>query len=547
MKKFLAIVLALVVVLGLCACGGNGSGNGGGDDVTADGKVKLSIGIPTNALVLDHDKNALTRWIEETCNVELKFQEYSGGTDVTTQITSTVAAREDLPDILFGIELGDSIVSRYGKDGYLVDLSDYFADKEGKSKNFWDRMTNELTQQEQDYVLRRMTDAASGKIYGVPCVETSMIDTMNYMMWINQEWLDKLNLKAPTNNEELLKVLRAFKENDCNGDGDPTNEIPLFGSHQAGLSANVIDWLINLHIYYNEARNWQVKDGKLVSTYTQDAYREALKFINTLTKEKLLTSMAWSATGSDVKQIATPSSGKAMVGMFCGHLTLHTAMGNEVLYQYVPLKTWGNAVRKDIGFGLTTFITNSCKNPEKAFEMLMTMWTWDGSMRIRYGEKDVNWTEADEGAKSDLGLDATYKLLSDPLTQQSTAKWAKIASTLNIYAEGETAQITQQLDEWTAKKSAMHAEASRLFDEAAAENHKPEEICPYLTHTEEENANTSALRTNVNTAVEKAQTDFCKGDRDPFSDTEWNKYLKELDDLGIATYAQYMQVAYDRS
>ena len=82
MKKILAIVLALVLVLGLCACTGNNGGNTTGGDEQANNnqsgtdmsqKVKLSIGIPTNAMVLDHDNNALTKWIEEECNVELIF------------------------------------------------------------------------------------------------------------------------------------------------------------------------------------------------------------------------------------------------------------------------------------------------------------------------------------------------------------------------------------------------------------------------------------------------------------------------------------------
>ena len=554
MKKFLAIVLALACVLSLCACGGNagnggngGEGNGeGAGNVTPDGKVKLSIGIPTNAMVLDHDNNALTKWIEEECNVELTFVEYAGGTDVATQISTTIAARQELPDILFGVSLGDSVITRYGKDGYFLDLSEYYADKEGASKIFWDRITNELSDYDRDLVLRKITDAETGAIYGVPVVETSLVDKMQFQPWINQKWLDKLGLKAPTNNEELVTVLKAFKTQDPNGNGI-ADEIPLFGSQNGGLGAKVVDWLINLFCYYNNSKQYNVgKDGKLYPVFTTDEYREALKFINMLYKEELLTSLAWTASGSEMKTITTPATGTAICGIFLGHLTTTTATNSEVMYEYVPLRTWGNVVRNDSTCKLSTFITESCDNPDKAFEMLMKMWSWDGSMRIRYGEYNVNWTDADPGSKSDIGLDATYKLIVDPLNVQSTAKWAKIASTLNVYAEGETAQIGDVTEEWFAKKSAMHAESYAIFEDVEKTFNDPSVKCPLLTYTEEEKNRTSTYTTNVSDRRSKAQTEFCTGVLDPYSDKDWNAYLKELEDLGLSIVMDYVQTAYDR-
>lgn len=550
MKKFLAIVLALVLVLGLCACTGGQSGNEGGSgdkeggsNVAAPGeKVKLSIGIPTNAMVLDHDNNALTKWVEEQCNVELTFVEYSGGTDVATQISTTIAARQDLPDILFGVSLSDSVITRYGKDGYLLDLSEYYADKEGKAKIFWDRVNNELSEYDRDLVLRKITNPDTGAIYSVPCVETSLIDKQAFRIWINQEWLDKLQLEAPTNNEELVEVLKAFRDKDPNGNGIK-DEIPLFTPLNVGGG---IEWLINLFVYFNTSRSFLVgEDGTLTHVRTTDEYREALKFIKYLSDEKLLTSLAWTATGSEAKQITTPSNGVALCGIFSAHLTTNCAMGNEVMYQYVPLKTWGCAVREDTSCSLTTFITESCDNPERAFEMLMTMWSWDGSMRIRYGEYGPNWDYADPGSKSDIGLDATYKLISDPLTQQSTAKWAKIASTLNVYAEGETAQVADNMDEWTKRKSKLHADNYALFCESEEENN-PEVICPLLVYTEDEKELTSMERTNTSDRMTRAMSEFCTGILDPNSDADWNAYLKELNDLGYPIWLELAQNTYNK-
>ena len=546
MKKFLAIVLVLACVLGLCACGGNGGSAGSKGDKNVEGRVTLSIGIPTSAMVLSHENNALTTWIEETCNVKLKFVEYAGGTDVATQISTNIAARQELPDILYGISIGDSMITRYGKDGYFLDLSDYYAKKDGLAKTFWDRMENELSEYDQDMILRKITDPETGAIYCVPCVETSLVDKMQSQVWINREWLDRLNLKAPTNKDELLHVLREFKNKDANGNGDPSDEIPLFGSQDA-MGSRAIDWLINMFCYYDNGKPYNVgKDGKLYPVYTTDEYRDGLKFVRQLYKEQLLTQMAWTTTGGDMKQIVTPSNGVSRCGIFLGHLTVTTATNSKVLEEYDPLPYWGNVIRSDTSCLKTTFITEDCENPEKAFEVLMTMWTWEGSMRIRYGEYKVNWTDPDAGAKSDLGLDATYKLISDPLNSQSTAKWAKIASTLNVYAEGETAQIDENASGWYALKSEMHAKSYENFLKAEQENNDPSVKCPLLTYTEEEKERTSVYTANVADRRSKAQTEFIVGSLNIESDTDWNNYLKQLNDLGLPIVLEAAQTAYDR-
>lgn len=543
MKKILAIILALATVLSLCACGAGGNSSSGGDK-TADGKVKLSIGIPSNALILDHDKNALTNWVEQECNVELSFIEYAGGTDVATQITTTVAARQELPDILFGVALNDGTITRYGKDGYLMDLTKYYEDKEGASKTFWTRMENELTEAERDVVLRTITDAETGAIYTVPTVETSLIDKMDTQVWINQKWLDKLGMQAPTNTDELVEVLRAFKTKDPNGNGI-ADEIPLFGL-AGGLGSNIHNWLCNLFTYYCADKPYNVgEDGKLYPVFTSDEYREALKFANQLYKEGLLTSMAWTASSAEMKQIVTSSTGTAMAGMFLGHLTTNTSRGSELLYEYVPVKPFWNVIRKDTSCTKATFITADCDNPDKAFEVLMKLWSWDGSMRVRYGEYGVNWTDADPGAKSELGLDATYKLIQDALQMQTTAKWAKIASTLNVYAEGETAQISENMSQWDATKAKMHAESYRLFEEREAAQDNSHR-CPTLSRTAEEDERIEAYVTNVGSRRNKAMTEFITGVMNINSDADWNAYLKEMEDLGIQNILDVYQTAYDR-
>lgn len=545
MKKLLAILLAIVMVLSLCACGSKGGETSqGGKD--ADGKITFTVGIPTNAKVMSLDENALTKWLEEQCNCNIEFVEYAGGTDVSTQISTTVAARQELPDILYGIGLNADAISTYGKDGYFVDLTPYYEDREGASKNFWSRLEEALTEEQLDYVVRTITDGDTEKIYGVPTIETSTIDKRKYQPWINQTWLDKLGLPMPQSIDDLYNTLVAFKEAKLAGD----STIALFGSEKSGGSAGVADWIINMFLYYHPDHRWQDYngDGQLEYVYTQDAYREALKFLNKLYKEELLSNMVYTASSAEMKQITTPAGGEAMCGIFCGHLTIHCTMGNEVMYQYVPMPLWGNAVEGDLSCSLKSFVSADCDYPEEAFNVLMTLFSWEGSMRVRYGEYGVNWTDADPGSKSDMGLDAVYKLISDPLTQQNTAHWGTIASCFNHYAEGETAQIAENMDEWTMKKSAMHAESRRIFDEAVAHN-TIQDPCPTLVYTTEEKEQTEMIRTNLGSYTGKQEMAFITGigdNADINNDAHWQAFQDEMAKMGLADYQKLVQTAYDR-
>ena len=549
MKKLLSILLALTVVLGLCAgCGGN-KNTGDDNGVGADGKVTLEIGVAESATVVSWEENALTKWLEEECNVNLEFLPYPGGTDVATQISTTVAARQELPDILWGINLGNEVASTYGRDGYFVNLSTYLEDdKDGMAKTFWDRLSV-FTEEEQANFLRRMRSAEDGNIYGLPNIEYSPTDSMKYQLWINTEWLDNLGMEKPTNNQELYDFLVAVMENDCNGNGDTKDEIPLFGTQRADAGTKVVDWLINLFLYYDDDHRWQDYngDGELEFVFVQDKYREALQYVNKLYKKGLLTKMAWTAGSQECKNITTPNSGVPICGIFAGHLTIHVQRETDMIYKYEPLQTWGCAVSNDYGFSFGTFITTDCKNPDKAFEVMMKMYSQEGSWRIRYGEKGVNWEEPDEGAMSAYGIPAEYKLITDPLGTQNAQIWSKVGCTVNYYAEGETAQMAENMSQWEKDKNQFHATQRKLFDEAA-EKYNPKFVAPVLQTTAEEAEEYEMIRTNIYDLGYKAETEFITGTggRDINNDAHWAAFVAEMEELGMYEYQALMNKILDR-
>lgn len=543
MKKFLALFLALTLVLGLCACGAQGGAGEQNGGLTADGKVKLKIGLPVNAYIMDYDNNEMTKWIEEKCGVEIEFVKYAGGTDVATQISTAVTAGRTLPDIILGVSLDDTSISKYGtsEPPYFVDLAEYMyndngePDLEGPAKIFWERLNNDLTEEEREYVIATMVDPDTGGVYGMPMIETSLIDKLNYIPWINTAWLEEVGLEKPTNEKELLNVLRAFQD----------LGMPLYGSENV-ISSRVVTWLINLFTYYNPDRPFHVSaDGKLSSAAVTEEYRNALKYCYDLYAEEILNDMAWTANNKAMAAVVTPQSGEAMAGLVVAHMTICATEGNMVLAEYEPLANWGYAVRQDMSCAITTFLTTDCQNPDKAFEVLMTLFSEEGSMFIRYGAKGINWDEPSEGAISDVGLPAKYKIISDPLVMQNTSNWGKMGSTLNYMAEGELAEMAENASDWLKLKAKMHGEAVKLYEET--EKNNPEKVCPKLRLTTEEKDQYQITCDNVRTYIKNSQTEFIKGERNPHSDADWNKYLQELQEHGLEDYLKVYQAAYDRT
>lgn len=558
MKKYLSFILALLLLISTAACGNapaTQTSEPSASPATEPAapsepsaptepreRITLTIGMPDNSKITSFEENALTQWVEAQCDVELKFHIYKATGDMSREGMEKALFRTEA-DILYGTSLWGSSITKYGKEGQLLDLTSYFEDREGASKIFWDRMAQCLTPQQQAYVMAKITDGDTGRIYGVPSIRTGTAGDRLYQPWINQTWLDQLGLEMPQSTEELYAVLKAFWEQKPGGE----STIPLFGSEKAGRGASAVDWIINMFIYYNPDHLWQDYngDGQLESVYTQEAYREALRFINQLYREHLLSNMIYVASSSDMQAITTPEPERVMCGIFCGNLTYHTTENSEALYEYTPMPLWGYGVEEDFDCSLRNFITKDCPDPDRAFEVLMALWSWEGTMRVRYGEYGVNWTDADPGTVSDMGYPAEYKLLSDPLEEPNCAHWGTVSCGLLANEDGETAQMAQDISAWQAYKGQLNADSRALFEEA--QSHNPENLCLYLQLTVEEKEKMDMFLTNFNNLVKKAQSGFITGiGRDVNSDEEWNAFQQEMETLGIAEHTQILQNAWER-
>jgi putative aldouronate transport system substrate-binding protein len=204
-RKALCFILALAMAVpALSGCSSSPNGTGSGGNASAGGAAdnapaELHIFNRVNAQV-SFDNNDWLKAVEKAANVKLEIEAPPiNNYDDKLQV---LMASGDLPDIIYNWHQGNANYQKWAEDGLLADITD-------KVKNYPSLMDN-ITEDMWNSV--RVKD---GKIYSVPKPNMEA----HWAMIMNQKWLDKLGLKAPTTLDEFEKVAVAFSTQDPDGNG----------------------------------------------------------------------------------------------------------------------------------------------------------------------------------------------------------------------------------------------------------------------------------------------------------------------------------------
>lgn len=162
----------------------------------------INLNLPSGDTIND---NAWTRMIEEKLQADLNFVWTVKRGDPYTQKLKLAIASNDLPDVFL-----------VGFDEYLeLVKNDMIEDLTGVMDAYASEGLKEMYTTDGGKALETMK--VEDKIYGIPSMGT--IDNNSPVVWVRQDWLDKLKLEAPTNMEQLKKVTQAFIEQDPDGNG----------------------------------------------------------------------------------------------------------------------------------------------------------------------------------------------------------------------------------------------------------------------------------------------------------------------------------------
>ena len=291
-KKAVALVLAAAMcVTSLAGCGSstastteNASGEVSEAVVDESGKVDgvmYKVGLPLVdegtygfSIFCDDSKEKpeyymLDEFKKQTnVDVEMRIFPY----ETATERLNLDLNSGDYADVVGGWTLSDSMILTYGvNQGVFIPLEDYFAE-------YCPRITEIL---DLPGVREEMT-APDGHIYAIPYVcDDTKVGSSPY---INGRWLKNVGMDMPTTTEEFEAVLKAFKEQDANGNGDPNDEIPFSADPNNKHIESMTGWF-GLPMGKSGIG---ILDDEVVFAGASSTYREFLSWFNSLYEQGLI-------------------------------------------------------------------------------------------------------------------------------------------------------------------------------------------------------------------------------------------------------------------
>ena len=159
-------------------------------------------------------------------------------------------------------------------------------------------------------------------------------------------------------------------------------------------------------------------------------------------------------------------------------------------------------------------------------------------LRARFGVEGEHWSRPQEGDVTAWGDEypPMYRQDINIWTVSQNAHWRNNAP---LYADksSQGGVYSEELS-WWDKPISEGVMAYVACDPA------PGTFVPTLNFTEEETDEISEIRATLKTYVKESMIRFITRDMD--LDTEWDKYVGELNNIGVENFVTVCQQAYDR-
>lgn len=481
-------------------------------------KVTLTIAAPKRTDVQPFDTLPFFKMVEEKTNVHIEWilADRDNGWE---EKKSLMFASQDLPDAIYNGGFVDNDLLNYGSQGMLIPLGKLI-------DGYGDNLKKVF---ESNPAFKSGVTAPDGNIYSLPIYDEGSVAFAG-LPFINTKWLKQLGLSAPTNADEFYNVLKAFKENDMNGNGKK-DEIPFGFCGLYGTTG--IDSMLGA---FGNVDNWNhivIKDGKLIYTAIQPEYKAAIEYYNKLIKEGLIDKE--SITQSREVYLSKIRNKDEIYGFFPVwsegwafgadnpdyELMLPLKASDGKQYWNWMMPTYGKA-----GF----VITSACKNPEIAFRW--ADYQYDSMISLQAYNGTI-------GNSLKQNSDGTLEF--NPVPEGKTAEDVRDADCPGVSSLQALTLQTRSI----LKPSADDMEKINL--DKAFEPFKQNEGMldqGYFYLKQDEAQRLSVIETDIRNYVEQMEAKWLLNGG---IDSEWDNYVKKIQDMHLEEMMKIYSDAYGRS
>lgn len=556
MKKIISVITLTAAILSLTSCGGGSTKKEEGagiEKLVSDygfqwkdtnapilndkgaSEISFNIYSSKNASAIDYNDMKIMQDLFDSTNVNVNWENVSESVYLQ-QKNLIFENSSDRPDALYHAGMSAGEIIRYAKRKTIVPISDYLEYMPNFSKIL----------EERPDIKQQLINVEDGKIYSLPRIEEMGLLQNPNLLFLNKAWTQKaidsgavtgltsddlkdgINLTA-VQMEDLLKY---FKNNDMNGNGDASDERPMNFVYN-NWQGNQCD-LYGMFGINDNLEHRVIIDNKVTYTVLDEKFKDATNFIAKWVADGLIDKVSFEQSQDN---FLANGKGVETYGAFYWWESETVVSNPENYILCNPLigpngdQTICVSNNPEISTG-EVVVFSDCPNIEVLLAYFDRYYIPEISAQINYGPIGIVYEEE---------KDADGMLVQKPLSEGVTSDELRLQNApfgiiyLSDYAWNNVVHMEN--------RAALRLE--RLQLSATPFVGKTVKPCPNLQFTLDELNTLNNYETNLNDYI---RTNLFKWlINGGVSDSEWNTFISDLNGkVHLPEIQKVYQDAYDR-
>ncbi len=545
-KRTLAVLLASAAVVSLAGCGeGNtqtsqssissgGSSAANGGDTQGVSTIRILSSETDNPYIKLEDREEYEIW----GYLEKLFADKDLALDIEiipvdqyqVVLQTRLASANDLPDYVNLTPMDDTTALNLATNGTLLPANDIF-------ENYGDGSAWEFLKENADFAIRAST-AEDGNMYWIPNAKSTYyqdeVHSTCQIIAIRKDWLEKLNLDAPENAEDFVAVMKAFRDQDANGNGVADE---ILGFDPSVFLNGIAQWFG----LGTDLASIDIQNQKVVSPWYQDGVKEYFSYLNRLVQENILDTTLIGAASSDPLNQKMAENKVGATFTYAMQKWLEPSIKAEDP-QFLPIGplpavegiTPINAIEPPFLAWKKWAFTKACTDLDAAGRFLDVIYSDEYRLISDFGI---------EGQTYDI-VDGEPKLRDDVINNSLWEKMAEDRISTGGYLWGSLFPGYSRVDMSNEINDVEPWKSEYQLEVLDYQPTHPDNPNPYLAlPTEEQLERKADIITDLETYSKELAANLILGNE---SLDDWDTYMEEFKELGLDEYLEIVQDQLDR-